>query len=101
MGTNRETDRGVKIIYSPRFEREALIAYEFIAKDKLKAAKEFLAKVKVHIETLTDQPRKGRLNDDGNRELMHKGYAIPYLIDEENIVILGIFNQNEWSNKEQ
>ncbi len=90
----------MKIIYSPRFEREAVIAYEFIAKDKRKAAKEFLGKAKAHIETLTDNPCKGRLNDDGNRELIHKGYTIPYLIDEENIVILGIFNQNKWSNKE-
>lgn len=72
----------------------------FIAQDKHKAAKEFLGKVKAHIETLRDQPRKGRLNDDGNRELIHKGYTILYLIDEESIVILGIFNQNEWKPKE-
>jgi plasmid stabilization system protein ParE len=91
----------VKIIYSPRFEREALIAYEFIAKDKRKAAKEFLGKVKTHIETLTDQPHKGRLNDNGNHELIHKGYTIPYLIDGDNIVILGIFNKNEWNAKER
>ena len=91
----------MKIIYSPRFEREAMAVYEFIAKDKRKVAKEFLAKIKAHIETLTDNPRKGRLNDEGNRELIHKGYTVPYLIDGDNIVILGIFNQNEWSNKER
>jgi toxin ParE1/3/4 len=89
----------VKIVYDPQFNREAMVAYKFIAKDKRKAAKEFLAKVKAHIETLTDNPRKGRLNDDGNRELIHKGYAIPYLIDGDNIVILGIFNQNKWSKE--
>ncbi|WP_366519973.1 type II toxin-antitoxin system RelE/ParE family toxin [Sulfuricurvum sp.] len=49
-----------------------------------------LAKVKAYIETLTDNPRKGRLNDDGNRELIHQGYTIPYLIDGDNIVILFI-----------
>ena len=89
----------MKIVYDPQFNREVMAAYEFIAKDKRKAAKEFLAKVKAHIETLTDNPRKGRLNDEGNRELIHKGYTIPYLIDGDNIVILGIFNQNKW-NKE-
>ncbi|MDD4855171.1 MAG: type II toxin-antitoxin system RelE/ParE family toxin [Sulfuricurvum sp.] len=89
----------MKIIYSPRFEREALRAYAFIAQDKRKAAKEFFGKVKAHIETLTDNPRKGRLSDDGNRELIHKGYTIPYLVDDESIVILGIFNQNEWIPK--
>ncbi|MFA6143883.1 MAG: type II toxin-antitoxin system RelE/ParE family toxin [Sulfurimonas sp.] len=51
------------------------------------------------METLTDHPHKGRLSDDGNRELIHKGYTIPYLVDGENIVILGIFNQNEWKPK--
>lgn len=89
----------MKIVYDSQFNREAMAAYEFIAKDKRKAAKEFLAKVKAHIETLTDNPRKGRLNDDGNRELIHKGYTIPYLIDGDNIVILGIFNQNKWSKE--
>jgi len=89
----------VKIVYDPQFNREVMAAYEFIVKDKRKAAKEFLAKVKAHIETLTDNPSKGRLNDDGNRELIHKGYTIPYLIDGDNIVILGIFNQNKWSKK--
>jgi plasmid stabilization system protein ParE len=91
----------VKIVYSPRFEREALMVYEFIAKDKRKAAKEFLGKVRAHIETLPDNPHKGRLNNDGNRELIHKGYSIPYLIDGENIVVLGIFNQNEWGSKKE
>ncbi|MDP3466047.1 MAG: type II toxin-antitoxin system RelE/ParE family toxin, partial [Sulfuricurvum sp.] len=67
---------------------------------KRKAAKEFLGKVKAHIETLTDNPRKGRLSHDGNRELIHKGYTIPYLVDDESIVILGIFNQNEWIPKD-
>lgn len=76
----------MKIIYSPRFEREALMVYEYISKDKHKAVKEFLSKVKAHIETLTDHPKKGRLTDDGYRELIHKGYTIPYVIDEENIV---------------
>lgn len=76
-----------------------MVIYNFIAKDKRKTAKEFLGKVKTHIETLTDHPHKGRLSDDGNRELIHKGYTIPYLVDGDNIVILGIFNQNEWKPK--
>lgn len=90
----------MKIIYSPRFEREALQVYKHIAKDKSKAAKEFLAKIKNQIQTLTGHPRKGRPTEDGERELIYKGYTIPYLIDGENIVILGIFNQNEWMIEE-
>lgn len=100
MGTHRETDRGVKIIYSPRFEREALQVYRHIAKDKPKVGKDFLGKVKAHIQTLTDNPRKGRPTDDGERELIYKGYTIPYIIDGDSIVVMGIFNQNQWRKED-
>lgn len=86
----------MKIIYSPRFEREAVAAYEFIAKDKIKAAQEFLIHLKKQIEGLVNHPKKGRLNDEGYRELIYKGYTVPYLLDGEYIVILGLFNQNNW-----
>lgn len=91
----------MKIIYSPRFEREAVRVYKHIAKDKPKAGKEFLAKVKERIKTLLDQPHKGRLTEDGGRELIYRGYTIPYVIDGEDIVIMGIFNQNEWMAEEK
>lgn len=100
MGAHRKSSSSVKIVYSPRFEREALVVYELIAKDKRKVAKKFLDKIKLHIETLVDNPHKGRLNTDGNRELIYKGYTIPYFLDGETIIILGIFNQNEWESKE-
>jgi len=90
----------VKIVYSSRFECEALVVYEFIAKDKRKVAKKFLDKIKLHIETLVDNPYKGRSSPDGNRELVYKGYTIPYMIDDDVVIILGIFNQNAWKSKE-
>lgn len=90
----------MKIIYSPRFESEAIWVYEFIAKDKRKTAKKFLEKVKANIKTLIDNPQKGRPTDDEERELIYKGYPIPYIIDGESIVVMGIFNQNQWSKEE-
>lgn len=91
----------MKIIRNGQFKEELKAIVSFIAKDKRTDAKKFNRKLQIAIDNLIDQPRKGRLNDDGNRELIHKGYTVPYLIDEETIVILGIFNQNEWSHKER
>jgi len=89
----------LRIRRSGRFEYELGEIIDYIAKDKKSAAKAFNRNLQSAIETLNDHPNKGRLSDDGYRELVHKGYTVPYLIDDENIVILGIFNQNEWKYK--
>ncbi|MCK9374115.1 MAG: type II toxin-antitoxin system RelE/ParE family toxin [Sulfuricurvum sp.] len=89
----------MRIRRSGRFENELGEVIDYIAKDKKSAAKAFNRSLQSAIETLTDHPNKGRPNDDGYRELVHKGYTVPYLIDGDNIVILGIFNQNQWSNE--
>lgn len=89
----------MRIRWSGRFEYELGEIIDYIAKDKKSAAKAFNRNLQSAIETLIDHPNKGRLNDEGNRELIHKGYTVPYLIDGDNIVILGIFNQNEWNPK--
>jgi plasmid stabilization system protein ParE len=38
-------------------------------------------------------------SDENLRELIYKGYTIPFEIDKEKnkIIILGIFNQNLWN----
>ncbi|MDD5717119.1 MAG: type II toxin-antitoxin system RelE/ParE family toxin [Sulfuricurvum sp.] len=89
----------MRIRRSGRFEHELGEIVDYIAKDKKSAAKAFNRSLQFAIESLADHPNKGRPNDDGYRELVHKGYTIPYLVDDENIVILGIFNQNEWKHK--
>jgi plasmid stabilization system protein ParE len=90
----------VRVNRSKRFNQELLVITKFIAISNPKNARSFYEGVKKFVETLIDNPRKGRPTEDGNRELIHKGYTIPYLIDCENIVVLGIFNQNEWSKEE-
>jgi plasmid stabilization system protein ParE len=81
---------------SNRFKREIKQAVKFIGKSNPKNAERFYYELMEHLDSLVDHPRKGRPTEDGDRELIHKGYTIPYLIDGDNIVILGIFNQNEW-----
>ncbi len=53
------------------------------------------------IDSLIENPRKGRNAKNESRELVYKGYTIPYVIDDENIIILGIFNQNEWKQRKK
>ena len=84
------------IIHSKQFKVELKAILQFIAKDKKSAAKDFNYKLQVLIESLLDNPKRGRLTPQESRELIYKGYVIPYLITENEIVILGIFNHNEW-----
>ena len=89
----------MRVSRSKRFNQELLEITKFIATNNPKNGRNFYEGVRAFVEKITDHPHKGRLSNDGNRELIHKGYTIPYLVDEENIVILGIFNQNEWKPK--
>ncbi|MDD2369198.1 MAG: type II toxin-antitoxin system RelE/ParE family toxin [Sulfuricurvum sp.] len=86
----------MKTIRSDRFKDELKAIVTFIAKDKRSAAKKFNRDLQTIIESLIDNPRKGRMTKNESRELVYKGYTIPYIIEEDDIVILGIFNQNEW-----
>ena len=90
----------LKIIRGEQFKEELKAVVSFIAKDKRTAAKKFNHALQIAIDSLIDNPHKGRSNEDGNRELIYKGYTIPYLVYGESIVILGIFNQNEWIPKD-
>ena len=82
---------------SKRFNGELLEIIKFIAKNNPKNARSFYNQILAHVQTLIDNPKKGRLAEKGSRELIYKGYVIPYFLDGRNILILGIFSQNEWN----
>ena len=88
------------IKYKPKFERELKIIFDFIAKDSLNRAREFRNELIAKIERTAQTPficRKSiNFNDESIRDLIFKGYVIPYLIDDEVIYILGIYKANEW-----
>lgn len=84
---------------SNRFKNELKQIVKFIGESNPKNAERFYYALMDRLDSLIDHPKKGRANKDCGRELIYKGYTIPYLIDKENIVILGIFNQNEWSKE--
>ena len=88
------------IKYKPKFERELKMIFDFIAEDSLSRAREFRNELIAKIERTAQTPficRKSiNFNDESIRDLIFKGYVIPYLIDDEVIYVLGIYKANEW-----
>ncbi|MBN2768039.1 MAG: type II toxin-antitoxin system RelE/ParE family toxin [Campylobacterales bacterium] len=88
------------IKYSERFESEFFEIYIFIAIDSISKAVKFKNELKKSIENILDMPYKHRksvkIDDESIRELVFKKYVIVYKIYEDEIWILGIFNQNLW-----
>ena len=75
---------------------------DFIAQDSIDRALHFYDELIAKIKEIPNNPyiyrQRISLNDKNIRELIFKGYTVPFLIDkdENKIVILGIFNQNLW-----
>ena len=92
----------MKITYLPRFDEELEVIIDFIADDSINRAIEFLDKLTEKILDIPNYPHsyRGRKNSKytESRELIYKGYCVPFFIDKEDdsIVILGIYNQNLW-----
>ena len=86
----------------PRFDDELEEIVQFIAEDSINRALSFYDELILKIENIPINPliyRKRQNTEDENiRELIFKGYVIPFYIDKDSdkIVILGIFNQNLW-----
>lgn len=68
--------------------------------DSVKQANLFLDKLEQSIHNLSFMPYKNRkslsFDDENIRDLIFKGYVIPYLIDtnKDQIIILGIYKSN-------
>lgn len=87
---------------SDRFKNELEVIIDFIAQDSVNRALSFYDEIIVKIKNIPQAPyihrKRESLNDENVRELIYKGYTVPFEIDTENnkIIILGIFNQNIW-----
>ena len=85
-----------------RFNKELEAIVLFIAEDSPNRALGFYDELIAKIEQIPFSPliyrKRENSNNENVRELIFKGYTVPFLIDnEENkIVILGIFSQNVW-----
>ncbi len=92
------------LIKSVRFKEELQFIALLIALDSPNKALDFFDTIISKIETIPLNPYSHRKRDTSKdiytRELIFKGYTVPYYIDieKDKIIILGIFNQNEWEN---
>lgn len=87
---------------STRFSEELETILGYIALDSPSRALNFYHEFILKIKEIPNRPNsyRQRINfKNGNvRELIFKGYTVPFFIDVEKdkIIILGIFNQNMW-----
>ncbi|MDD2508596.1 type II toxin-antitoxin system RelE/ParE family toxin [Aliarcobacter skirrowii] len=87
----------MKIIKNISFDDNLLSILKYISKDSISRAKNFKNQLDKKIKNIPNMPFKARqsihFNDIFVRDLIFKGYTIPYLIDEDLdvIVILDIF----------
>ncbi len=78
---------------------------EYIARDNIEVAIDFVNKIIDQAEELTEHPKKGRvvpeLSIDNIRELIYNNYRIVYLIKEKSIDILTVFESHKLLNIEK
>lgn len=86
----------MNIVYEPKFINKFNDIWSFIALDSKNRADNFKSEIKLKIENLENMPFRCRksiyFENDNIRDLIFKGYTMPYKIDkkEETITILGI-----------
>lgn len=78
---------------------------EFISRDNLSAATEFVDKLISVAETIIHNPEIGRivpeLSLENIREILHKNYRIVYLVKKNSIDILTVFEGHQLLKKEE
>ncbi|WP_172402296.1 type II toxin-antitoxin system RelE/ParE family toxin [Helicobacter sp. 13S00401-1] len=89
----------MRVIFHQRFNKELETILIYIYGYSPQNSKNLNLEIKTKIKTLTTAPYIGRIAsyDNNIRELIHKGYVIPYNVDKETVVILGIYGANKWS----
>ena len=87
------------IEYDENFSDKFKEIWDFVALDSQNRANDFKIQLKKQIENIPHFPykfRRSRWFDNENiRDLIFKGYTIPYLILDDKIVILDIFKWNK------
>jgi plasmid stabilization system protein ParE len=95
MGANRKSHK-LHIIYEPKFVKNFTAIWDYISIDSRTRANKYKIELKKKIENLVNMPYKFRKSiyfDDKNiRDLIFKGYVIPYKIDwaKNTIFVIGI-----------
>ena len=92
----------MQIVYKKEFSQSLDATLDYIAIDSLNKALNFNRQLQKVINNIPNMPYKYRksfyYDDENIRDMVFKGYTIPYLVDEDKdlIVLLDIF---KWINK--
>lgn len=90
----------MKLIIKDRFYDELVEILEFIQKDSISRKDKFRDELYAKLENIPFMPYaypKNRIaNKDSIRNLISKGYIIPFAITDTKVEILGIYKHNEW-----
>ncbi|MDL2346181.1 type II toxin-antitoxin system RelE/ParE family toxin [Campylobacter hyointestinalis] len=88
--------------FSERFKSELHIIFKFIAQDSKARARAFKNELLVKSKDLSNMPfrfRKSVTSDNDNiRDFIFKGYVMPFLIQDDTIIVLGIYKENQWES---
>ena len=88
----------MKLVFKGKFKEKLNEITLYIAKDSEVKAQNFKKELKDKIAHLIYFPYKFRksyyFDDENVRDFIFKGYTIPYLIEDETIVVLTIFKHN-------
>ena len=89
----------MKIIHSKNFQLALNELLEFIAqRDGVNRALNFRDELLIEIDKIYPMPKKHRknsvLNDESVRDLIFKGYVVPFQIHADRIEILSIYKSN-------
>ena len=91
-----------KIEKNITFNDSLLSILKYIAKDSPTRAKNFKIQLDIKIKNISNMPFKAResfhFDDKNTRDLIFKGYTIPYYIDK-NLSIIVILDIFKWQNK--
>lgn len=90
----------MQIFYTENFKNEIMNLTAYIAISSLQNAINFEKELKAKIKNIPPFPFSYRenlqLNDKSIRDLIFKGYVVPFLVFNGDIYILGIYKQNLW-----
>jgi toxin ParE1/3/4 len=88
----------MRIVWSPRAEREITQLRDCISRDSPAYARQFTERMVLAIERLTSMPRSGRTvpeagHQDLIREIVFQGYRIVYRIrDEQHVEVVTLLH---------
>ena len=93
----------MKLVYSEEFLNDPDKIIMFIAQDSSQRATKFTDDLIVKISDIPNRPysfrKNPKLNRKDTRDLVFKGYTVPFRVSKDAIKMLAIFKRNSYAMK--